>query len=146
MIDSLSDVEKRAVQLMTAYDATYESVFNQPFWPLKRELISVLMTFQSSEILLLPTFVRVVQFLATHNIPVCHTSDVWRDYVAFALRWFAEQHLLPAPIQLCNHSLVRRFAKTAVVIEEQPAAAFDYTKYLLPHLRTPEALRLLGLS
>lgn len=117
----------------------YKYVFEVEYWPIK----SVLVTSPTSDIV--APFVPIVQWFLDRMMPIIPESDVWRDYLRFALQWYKNRKMRPVPNQLKQPLIYREFSQLRA-IQEPVEQQFHYEKFLLPEFRFPQFKKLLGLT
>lgn len=128
---------------MAVWDKEFQKIFGEPCWSVKSARFNVLE--EPDHTPMLGTFVKIVAFLRLNRVPIQHETFVWQDYVAFALRWFHSQGIVPVPPQIMQPTLLRKFAMRQVTHQAQEKE-LDYRKRLHPRFRSPDYLRLLGLA
>ncbi len=141
-LNNLPPEHRIAYLLLYRYYENYKQVYDAPCWPAFNALR------KPGEHEFFPVFIDLADYLRGRGIAIGNQDVPWQSYIRFALEWFHSLEQIPAPLQLKNPVLLRRFLQTNPVVEtERCRAEFaPPTRALIPELRTYSALRLLGLA
>jgi hypothetical protein len=141
-LESLTDEERIAYLLIQRYCENYDHVFGTPYWPGRRILHSP----GDDKDGILPTFVGIATYFRGRRLEIGDRAIPWQGYIRFALESFKQLGQTPCPAQLKNPVLIRKYVEHNHVQPDVPLETIDYSKIVIPELRSPEILRALGLA
>lgn len=137
---NISPRDHKLILLVLRYNGAYKKVFGTPFWSGRKYLKGEPNERLDKE------FKGILKFFEEQRITVDEHLWPWQGYLVFALEAFKAKGIMPRPSSIKSPGLFKAYCLDRRPVDEPEGERIDYSKVLDPALRSPAALKLLGLD